>query len=145
MPADMLGADDEILEQQRTEFSGLTLFKVLAMPRKTYSHILDRQTYSLWDSISGVDGDSSRQYAILLSECGLLKEPPYGLDLNRMDVTSARHIWRSGVDYSRIFNCKVTVKLGPGDFIIQNNLTWTHSASNWSPSSGTRKIAASFA
>jgi hypothetical protein len=145
MPADALRDDDQILEERSTDIPGLTIFNVLAKPRKTYSRILSRDLYVLWDSISNIDGDSANQYANLLRQCGLLKEPPGGLDLQKMDNTFQRHVWRSGVDYSQIFKCKITLKLSPGDFVLQNNLTWAHSVSNWSPESGTRKIAAAFA
>jgi hypothetical protein len=145
MPADALRDDDQILEERSTDIPGLTIFNVLAKPKKTYSHILSRDLYVLWDSISSIDSDSANQYANLLRQCGLLKEPPGGLDLQRMDNTCVRHLWQSGVDYSQIFKCKITLRLSPGDFLIQNNLTWAHSVTNWSPGSGIRKIAASFA
>jgi hypothetical protein len=145
MPAEALRDDDQILEQRSTEIPGLTIFNVLAKPRKTYSRILNRDLYVLWDSISSIDSESAIQYATLLRQCGLLKEPPGGLALQKMDNTFVRHLWRSGVDYSQIFKCKITLKLSPGDFVLQNNLTWAHSANNWSPGSGSRKIAASFA
>jgi hypothetical protein len=145
MPGDALRDDDQILEERSTDIPGLTIFNVLAKPKKTYSRILSRDLYVLWDSISNIDGDSANQYTNLLRQCGLLKEPPGGLDLQKMDNTFVRHVWRSGVDYSQIFKCKITLKLSPGDFLIQNNLTWAHSVSNWSPGSGRRKMAVSFA
>jgi hypothetical protein len=145
MPADALRNDDRVLDERPTEIPNFTLFSVLAKPRKTYSHILGHDSYALWDSIASIDGDSADQYAALLKAGGLLKQPPEGLDIREMDNTSPRHVWRSGVDYSKIFRCKLCFKLGAGDFIVQNNITWTHSACNWSPSSGTRNIAASFA
>jgi len=145
MPADVLRDDDQILGKRSTDIPGLTIFNVLAMPKKTYSRILTRELYVLWDSISNIDGDSVIQYTNLLRQCGLLKEPPGGLDLQKLDNTSAQHLWRSGVHYSHLFKCKITLKLSPGDFVLLNNLTWAHSVSNWSPGSGIRKIAAAFA
>jgi len=67
------------------------------------------------------------------------------VELHKMADTCGMQVWNSGVDYSKVFRCKITRKLAPGDLIIQNNLTWVHSSSNWSPGSGTRKVAASFA
>jgi hypothetical protein len=145
MPADVLRNDDRVLEERPTNIPGLTVLSVLAQPRRTYSQVLGRDSYTLWDSIASIDSDSADQYAALLKASGLLKQPPGGRSIREMDNTAVRHIWSSGVDYSRIFKCKLTLKLGAGDFIIQNNITWAHSACNWSPSSGTRKLAASFA
>jgi hypothetical protein len=145
MPRDVLRDDDRVLEEKSTDIPGLTVLSVLAQPRRTYSHVLGRDSYTLWDSIASIDSDSAEQYAALLKASGLLKQPPSGRSIREMDNTAVRHIWSSGVDYSRILKCKLTLKLGPGDFIIQNNITWAHSACNWSPSSGTRKVAASFA
>lgn len=145
MPADVLRTDDRVLEERSTEIPGLTVFSVLAKPKRTYSRILARDSYALWDSIASIDSDSADQYAALLKASGLLKQPAGGLEIREMDNTSPRHVWRSEVDYSKIFKCKLTVKLGAGDFIVQHNVTWAHSVCNWSPGSGTRKIAASFA
>lgn len=145
MPTDELQNDDRVLEEHSTEIPGLTLFRVLAKPRRFHSHILGRDSYALWDSIASIDSDSADQYVALLKASRLLKQPPEGLDVREMDNTSPRHVWRSGVDYSKVFKCKLILKLGAGDFIVQNNVTWTHSACNWSPGSGSRKIAASFA
>lgn len=144
MPADVLRNDDRVLEERSTEIPGLTVLSVLAKPQRTHSHILDRDSYALWDSIASIDGDSADQYAALLKDCGLLKQRE-GLGIREMDNTSPRHIWRSGVDYSKIFKCKLTIKLTAGDFIVQNNVTWAHSVCNWSPGSGVRSVAASFA
>jgi hypothetical protein len=145
MPADVLRNDDRVLEERPTDIPGLTVLSVLAQPRRTYSQVLGRDSYALWDSIASIDSDSADQYAALLKARGLLKQPPDGRSIREMDNTAVRHIWCSGVDYSRIFKCKLTLKLSAGDFIIQNNITWAHSACNWSPGSGTRKLAASFA
>ncbi|MDP9050378.1 MAG: TauD/TfdA family dioxygenase [Acidobacteriota bacterium] len=145
LPTDILREDDQVLEESRTEFPSLTVVDVLAKPQRFHSSILDRKLYVYWDTIGSIDKDSAPQYARLLRQCGLLKEPKGGLQVHQMDSSAQRRIWHSGVSYAGIFKCKITCKLEPGDFIIQNNLTWTHSANNWSPDSGTRKIAASFA
>jgi len=145
LPADVIREDDQILEERTTEIPGLAIVDVLAKPQKTHSAILDRELYVYWDSVGSIDSDSAAQYELLLRQSGLLKEPNGGLQLHQMDNSADRRIWHSRVNYAHLFRCKITRKLEPGDLIIQNNLTWTHSASNWSPGSGTRKIAASFA
>jgi hypothetical protein len=145
LPADVLKDDDEILEEYPADIPDLTLVRVLAKPTKTYSRILERKLYVLWTTISSIDSDCSTQYAHLLRSCGLLKQPETSLELHKMADSFCKQIWHSGVDYSQVFKCKVTRKLAPGDLLIQNNLTWTHSSSNWSPGCGTRRVAASFA
>jgi hypothetical protein len=145
IPADVLRDDDRILGEQESKIPGLTVLDVLARPAKTYSRLLDRKLNVYWDSVDSSDHDSVKEYANLLRSSGLLKVPPGIFDLHRLDSDAERRVWHSGVVYKQLFRCKITYKLAPGDLIIQNNLTWTHAASNWSPNSGVRKIAASFA
>lgn len=145
MPADTLREDDLVLKEHATSIPGLMLFDVLAKPVKTYSHILGTKRYAYWDSIGSIDFDSAKEYVQLLRECGLLKEPYPSVSLSAMDYTHPRRVWHSGVRFEQLFKCKVTHKLTPGDLIIQNNITWTHATSNWSPNSGKRRIVAAFA
>lgn len=145
LPDDVLRDDDQILEERETTIPGLTVVEVLAKPQPAFSAVLNCKVNVYWDSIDGADLDSVPEYARLLAHSGLLKEPPGGLELWRLDPEAERRIWHSGVRYSELFKCKITRKLASGDLVIQNNMTWAHSASNWSPGSGTRKIAASFA
>ena len=145
MPTDILREDDKILEERATAIPDLTVMDVLAKPSQTECRILDRKLYVYWDSIGSIDFDSAQEYARLLRHCGLMKEPQGGLELDQLDCCASRRIWHSGVKYAQLFKCKITYKLVPGDLVIQNNLTWTHATSNWSPGSGTRKIAAAFA
>lgn len=145
MPTDILREDDQILEERATAIPDLTVLDVLAKPSQTESRILDRKLYVYWDSMASIDFDSAQEYARLLRQCGLMKEPQGGLELDQLDYCASRRIWRSGVKYAQLFKCKITCKLVPGDLVILNNLTWTHATSNWSPGSGTRKIAAAFA
>jgi hypothetical protein len=145
LPTDLLQDDDEILEERKTEIPDLTVLEVLAKLKKTYSHILSRELYVYWDSISNIDHDSLTEFVLLLRQCGLLKEPRGGLDAQKMDSSADRRILHSGVRYAQLFRSKITYKLAPGDLTLHNNLTWTHAANNWSPGSGTRNIAASFA
>jgi hypothetical protein len=145
LPADVPRADDEILQERPTVIPGLTLLDVLARPEKTYSVILDRKVNVYWDSIDSADLDSVAEFAGLLRESGLLREPPGYFELSQLDPDADRRLWHSGARYANIFKCKITRKLIPGDLIILNNMTWIHSASNWSPRSGTRRVVASFA
>jgi hypothetical protein len=144
-PADILRDDDQILEERQTEIPGFTVLQVLARLKKTHSRLLGRKVYALWDSIASIDFDLAAQYSDLLRQAALLREPDNGLEIHAMDNATNRHIWHSGVDYSQLFTCKITYKMAPGDLLLQNNLTWTHSAANWSPESGVRRITASFA
>ena len=95
--------------------------------------------------MASIDHDLSSAYTRLLKQWGLLKQPSNGSQVYELDNAAGRRVWRSGIDYSQIFKCRITYKLRPGDLLIQNNVTWTHSASNWSPDSGTRNVAAAFA
>jgi hypothetical protein len=145
IPESLLKDDDEILHESKIASPDLTLLEVLAKPRKSYSRILNRELYVYWDSIGSIDFDSGTEYFNLLKACSLLREPDGGLELSAVDNAARRRVWRSGVKYAQLFKCKLTRRLAPGDLILQNNMTWAHSANNWSPNSGVRKIAASFA
>jgi hypothetical protein len=137
--------DDHVVRERPSAIAGLTLVDVLARVPPTYSCILERSLRVFWDSVGNIDYDALHAYAALLRDTGSLREPPGGLALDRMDASAYARRWSSGVDYARFFTCKITLKLRPGDLLLQNNLTWTHSATNWSPGSGTRTVAAAFA
>lgn len=145
LPGDILRDDDQILAEMTSKISGLSLVEVLARPVRTYSCILDRNLYACWDSIGSIDHELASAYTRLLKQWGLLKEPADGLEAHQMDAAGPRRLWQSGIDYRQIFKSRITYKLEARDLIIQNNVTWTHSAANWSPDSGTRNIAAAFA
>ena len=139
LPADVLRDDDQILHERRTEIADLTIAEVLAKPRRTYSCVLNREVYAYSDSVASIDFDCAGEYARLLRQCGLLREPDGGLELSQMDAAANRRVWHSGVDFSHLFNCKITCRLAPGELLICNNMTWAHSASNWSPGYGRRE------
>jgi hypothetical protein len=145
LPADLLKCDDQVLREHETKISGLTVVDVLAKPVKTYSRVLDRNLNVFWSGVDSADFDSASEYVCMLRQSGLLKEPAGGLELRQLDSIADRRIWHSGVEYAQLFKCKITRKLAPGELIILNNLTWAHAANNWSPDSGERKVAASFA
>ncbi|TQV81100.1 TauD/TfdA family dioxygenase [Aliikangiella coralliicola] len=144
MPEDVLKDDDEILKEIKVS-PYFTIFDVLAKPRKTYSRLLDNEVFVYWDTIESVDYDSVTAYSQLLEQDGLLKLPPDNCDVKILDDSNERRVRHFGSDYEKLFKCKITRKLQPGEFIIQNNLTWAHSVSNWTPGSGFRKVAAAFA
>lgn len=141
---DTLQEDDKIINECKVD-SKLTVFEVLAKPKKSYSRILEQQRYVFWDSLSAVDHDSLKFMEELLRHNGLFNEPPNYSGLDQIDWDPARRLIHSGINYEQLFKHKITLKLKPGDFIIQNNLSWTHSVANWSPGRGIRKVAAAFA
>ena len=145
LPTDMLRSDDEILAEYPSEIPGLIVVDALAKPDQFFCQILGRKVNVYWDTVDTTDFDSAKEYARLLRKWALFKEPPGGVDLHQLDANGPRRVWHSGIEYSQLFKCRITRKLRAGDFIIQNNLTWTHSVSNWSPGSGIRNISASFA
>jgi hypothetical protein len=145
LPEDLLREDDQILSEHESVIPNLTIIEALAKARTTYSSMLDLEVYVYWDTLGSIDRSSAPEYERLLRQCDLLKEPQGGIELQQLDNAAGRRIWTSHIPYSQIFRCKITRKLAPGDFIIMNNLTWCHSASNWTPGSGVRRIVASFA
>ena len=145
LASDMLKEEDRILNREQSIIQGLTLLDVLAKPCTTYSKILGRHVHSYWATIGSADLSCAVEFERLLRDCGLLKEPLGSLPLERLDTYAHRRVWSSGITLASIFKCKITLKFGPGDLLIQNNLTWAHAVNNWSPKSGLRKVAASFA
>jgi hypothetical protein len=137
--------DDRVIRERPTATAGLTLADVLAPVRKTRSLILDRDLHAYWVSIAIMDHDALPFFVSILKQADLLREPAGGMDVRQMDNAASQRLWASGVDYNDLFTCKIRHKLVSGDLILHNNLTWTHSASNWTPGSGVRKVAAAFA
>lgn len=143
VPAEVLN-DDQVLRERASDIPGLRLVDVLTSARRTHSMILKRDVYAYWVSIAIMDRDSLPFYVALLRRDRLLKEPGT-VPLEQMDNVAEQRIWSSGVDYSTLFRRKITYKLAPGDLVIQNNLTWAHAVSNWTPGSGVRNVSAAFA
>lgn len=125
--------------------AGLNLADVLAKPRKTYSILLDRNVYAYWSSITRFDSDSVREFKDLLKTAGLYKTPNVSGAGRYDDGLIDKKLWSSGNSYADIFKGRLFIKLQPGDFLVVNNLTWTHGVSNWTPRSGHRKIGAALA
>jgi hypothetical protein len=143
-PPDVL-PDDEILGERKSSIPGLMLVDVLAKPRRTRSTILGKEVRAYWQSIAIPDHDALHAYVSLLNLGKLLRHPQGNLELRQMDNVAEHRIWSSNADYQHLFKCKITHKLTSGDLILQNNLTWTHAVSNWSPGSGVRNVSAAFA
>jgi hypothetical protein len=143
--ADKVQPDDRLIRERPTAIPGLTLADVLAPVRKARSSILDRDLHAYWVSIAIMDHDALPFFVSILKQADLLREPVGGMDVRQMDNAATQRLWASGVDYNDLFRCKIRHKLVAGDLILFNNLTWTHSASNWTPGSGVRKVAAAFA
>ncbi len=145
LPDGALCEEDEILQELPSPLPGVPCFTVLARLKRIHSAILGRPMYAYWDSVASTDSDASKEYLMLLRRLGLLREPVGGADLRGLDNTHPRKKYSSGVKYSMLFKAMITRKLAPGELLIQNNMTWTHAASNWTPGSGNRKITAAFA
>lgn len=137
--------EDEVVAEYPSAIRGLRLLKALAKPRRTYSQILQREVFAYWDSVASIDFDCLHAYARTLEACGLLRASPQGLTLAEMDNAQPRRLRSSGVDHNLLFRGMIRYKLVAGDLILLNNLTWAHSAANWTPESGVRNVAAAFA
>lgn len=138
-------SDDRIMGVLQTDIAGFQVLDVLARMRKTRSMILGKDVYSYWHSAANIDFDSLHPYVSLLEQCQLLRKPACGIELRQMDNAADQRVWSSGMTYERLFRCKITHKLVAGDLVLQNNLTWTHAVSNWTPGHGVRSVYAAFA
>jgi len=145
IPEDVLRPDHEIVDELPVPVPGIRLYRALIAPRRCHSKILNRNVYVYWDSIASIDHTSADEYSRLLKTLGLLKTPPGGADLATLDNSHPRRIWSSGVTYREIFKSRINLPIDAGDLVIFNNLTWTHSASNWTPDSGSRRAVVAFA
>lgn len=144
MPEDTLRDDDEILSENEVN-PVFSAFKVLAKPRKTFSQVLQRELFAFWTTVESIDKDSAHEFHHFLKTHGLLKIAPDSLSVEQLDDEENNRIRHFGSRYDELFSRKITHKLKPGEFIILNNLSWTHAVSNWTPGSGTRKVVAAFA
>jgi hypothetical protein len=140
-----LAPDDEVLSAVDSAIPGIEILRVLSRPVPIRCPFADREVLPYWDSIASHDFDSGREYLGLLRAGGLLRNGEPALGIEQLDNAHERRLWSSGATFPELFRARVTVKLGPGDLVIQNNLTWTHSTSNWTPGSGVRTVLAAFA
>jgi hypothetical protein len=145
LPDGVLSDDDIILEEQSSPIPGTKLYDTLTKQVKTYSSILERNVMAYWDNVASTDFDSVEGFSRLLKATGLLKMPPGGLPIRDLDSEHHRRVWHSEICYETLFHRKITRKLASGDLVLLNNLTWAHSAANWTPGSGNRKVVAAFA
>lgn len=145
LPEDFLCDDDEVLSEGPPVIPGVRAYTVLEKSRPIFSRILQREMHVYWDNVASIDFDSGKEFVRALRRCGLLHTPTDGLDITKLDYCHPRRVWNSGVKFESFFRSRITRRLAAGDLILFNNLTWTHAASNWTPGSGSRKIAAAFA
>ena len=139
------GPDDQLVEERPSGMKGVRFLWMLTPLRKRFSTVLQREVYTYWDSVASKDLDSVTECIRLLRSYDLLREPVSGAPIDYFDKAYTRAVWRSGVTYRQLFKAAVVRKLEPGDLLIQNNLTWAHAASNYTPGSGIRNIIAAFA
>jgi hypothetical protein len=142
---DLIQPADQIVKELPSAIPGVRVLLALTPARKAYSAILDRHVHAYWDTVASVDFDSGKEYMKMLQACGLLKVPQAGADIAVLDNAHERRVWSSGVDFESLFKAKLTHKLAPGELVILNNTTWTHSTSNWTPGSGVRNVVGAFA
>lgn len=139
------GPQDQFIEERRSGMEGVRFLWMLAPLRRRFSKVLQHEVFTYWDSVASKDLDSVTECVRLMRSFDLLREPASGPPIDYFDKAYTRAIWNSGVSYQQLFKAVVVRKLEPGDLIIQNNLTWAHAASNWTPGSGTRNVIAAFA
>jgi len=145
IPDDLLSTQDQIISEDSSPLPGVKRFNVLEKLQKMHSVILDRELYVYWDSVASYDKDSGQGYFDFLASTGLFKAPSSSMLPEHLDNAYDRRIWSSGINYNSLFAAKITRKLVSGDLVVMNNLSWVHSTNNWTPNSGTRKVAAAFA
>jgi len=144
MPGGEPKADDVILKEYESDIRDLTLLDVLAPLERTYCEIQRRELHSLWDSVGRIECGIGREFEELLRKHDLLREPRVRSDI-QLDYDAQSRVWDSGSSLTELFRSMVIVNLSPGDLLVQNNLTWAHGVSNWTPGSGVRDVAAAFA
>lgn len=142
---EQLAPGDEIVAERTSFIPGMRVLTVLAPTSASFSTILEREVNVYWDTVASVDYDSGKEYLQLLTSSGLLKVPPEGVDIAVLDNAHERRVWSSGVKYESLFASRLTHKLAPGELVIFNNMTWSHSTSNWTPGSGVRRVVGAFA
>jgi hypothetical protein len=145
IPQDCIGQYDRILRELPSPVPGIRLFDVITKTNPVHSQILGRSAPVYWDNAASTDFDSGKEYFELLSGLGILKLPPGGMDMAQLDNAFPRRVWSSGLSFRSLFRGYIRHKLTAGELVIFNNLTWTHSTSNWTPDSGVRRVAAAFA
>lgn len=150
---DLLHADDKIIEEvapQQLKMlglneSGIKVYYVISKISKVHSTILNKDIYPYWDSVASHDISSGLGYHQLLEQNELIKRPSENTKISLLDNAAKRRVWDSGVSYLDIIESKLTLKLKAKEAIFFNNLSWTHSSTNWTPNSGNRNVFAAFA
>lgn len=144
VPNDIIGENDTIIRELPSVFGDIKTFEVLTNAKTSFSKILNRPVHSYWDSVASIDSSCAKEYISFLQNMDLLRWPSSGISLSQLDNCASRRIWESGVMFEDLFQGIIHRRLRPGDLILYNNLTWAHSATNWTPGSGTRSVIAAF-
>jgi len=145
VPDDIIGENDTIIRELPPVFGDVKIFEVLTNTKTSLSKILNRTVNCYWDSSASIDYSCGKEYMALLQDMGLLRQPSNEMSLSQIDSCASRRIWESGAIFEDLFQGIIHRRLRPGDLIFYNNLTWAHSATNWTPHSGDRKVIAAFA
>jgi hypothetical protein len=142
---DLLEESDKVISEDPSEIAGLTIATTLEPAKKTYSTIMERDLYVYWDTIASFDFQCCDEYVRMLKVLGLNRKPVDKASDSALDLVHKGRIWRSNATFERLFKQRIVRKLSPGELVVFNNFTWTHSATNWTPGSGARQILAAFA
>lgn len=145
IPQDIVKPEDHVLDELPSPWPGRRIYRVLSPSPRGTSQISGRDVPGYWDNIASADHSACEEFIESLQEAGLLRLPSGSTNPAVLDNARRRRVWRSGVKYSELFKAKIIHKLKHGDLLLQNNLTWAHGVSNWTPGSGVRRVAAAFA
>lgn len=117
----------------------------------TYSPILKKKIYSLWDNVTVHDKSFHQFQYNFLMELELLKEELGSNYSSYMHVEEDSY-WApadtfssSPEDLHNYFDASIVHKMEPGDLAIINNKSWAHSANNWLTGNWEREIFAMYA
>lgn len=140
LPDDLLRKDDMVLREQESGFPGLKVIDALAMPRKTWSKVLQKEVIAFWSTMKSTKSNLNQEFIQHLREWGVYREQPSSEGPVHLEPASYEIS-----NYEQIFKGKIIYRLAPGELIIMNNHTWVHAASNWTSNSGCRNIAVAIA
>lgn len=98
--------------------------------------------YVYWDTVASIDFQSGQEYIRVLKSSGLYRGQQH--PGSSLDNAYIRRVWRSNINFDSFFRRGIARKLAAGELIIFNNCSWTHSATGWSPGSGSRTVVAAF-
>ncbi|HEV2678972.1 MAG TPA: hypothetical protein VGV14_00585 [Rhodanobacter sp.] len=144
-PNDIVKDGDEIVYLMDEPVPDVFRYVVLQPAKKNHSRILGADRFVFWDTIANVDRDIAAEFVKALRRVDLFKAPHDIPDGSDLDCSLHRKVWSSGIRLPSIFNRAIFRKLQPGELIVMNNMTWSHSACGWTPGVGHRMVVAAFA